>query len=58
MIPMLHGDNPNVASRLHSTDQTEVKTEENILLKEYFPQNLGEWIMTNKHRENLRKNKS
>jgi hypothetical protein len=24
MIPMLHGDNPNVASRLHSTNQTEV----------------------------------
>ena len=31
MIPMLHGDNPNVACRLHSTDQTKVKTEENIL---------------------------
>jgi hypothetical protein len=27
MIPMLHGDDPNVASRLHSIDQTE----ENIL---------------------------
>jgi hypothetical protein len=39
MIPMLHGDNPNVASRLHSTDQTEVKTEENILLEEYSPLN-------------------
>jgi hypothetical protein len=24
MIPMMHGDNPNVASRLQSTDQTEV----------------------------------
>jgi hypothetical protein len=24
MIPMLHGDETNVASRLHSTDQTEV----------------------------------
>ena len=35
MIPMMHGDNPNVASRLHSTDQTEVKTKENILLEEY-----------------------
>ena len=33
IIPMLHGDNPNVASRLHSTDQTE----ENILLEEYSP---------------------
>jgi hypothetical protein len=31
MIPMPHGDNINVASRLHSIDQTEVKTEENIL---------------------------
>jgi hypothetical protein len=31
MIPMLHGDNPNVASKLHSTSQTEVKTEDNIL---------------------------
>ena len=37
MIQMLHGDNPNVASRLHSTDQTEVKIEENILLEEYAP---------------------
>jgi hypothetical protein len=36
MIPMLHGDNPNVASRLHSTDQTEVKTEENILPRGIF----------------------
>jgi hypothetical protein len=33
MIPMFHGDNPNVAYRLHSTDQTEVKNEENILPK-------------------------
>ena len=30
-IPILHLYNPNVTSRLHSTDQTEVKTEENIL---------------------------
>jgi hypothetical protein len=37
MIPMLYGDNPNVASRLHSTDQTEVKIEENILQVEYSP---------------------
>jgi hypothetical protein len=37
MIPMMHGENPNVASILHSTDQTEVKTEENILLEEYSP---------------------
>jgi hypothetical protein len=36
MIPMLHGDNPNVAFRLHSTDQTEVKTEENILPRGIF----------------------
>jgi hypothetical protein len=36
MIPILHGDNPDVASRLHSTDQTEVKTEENILLRGIF----------------------
>jgi hypothetical protein len=36
MIPMLHGDNPNVASRLHSTNQTEVKTEENILSRGIF----------------------
>jgi hypothetical protein len=33
IIPMMHGDNPNVASRLHSTDQIEVKTKENILPK-------------------------
>ena len=39
MIPMMHGDNTNVASRLHSIDQTEVKTEENILLEEYSPLN-------------------
>ena len=25
MIPMLHGDNPNVSSRIHSTDQTKVE---------------------------------
>jgi hypothetical protein len=31
MIPMLHGDNPNVAARLQSSDQTEVKNKENIL---------------------------
>ena len=31
MIPMLHGDNMNVASRIQSIDQTEVKTKENIL---------------------------
>jgi hypothetical protein len=36
MISMLHGDNPNVASRLHSTDQTEVKIEENILPRGIF----------------------
>jgi hypothetical protein len=35
MIPMFHGDNPNVAYRLHSTDQAEVKTEKNILRDEY-----------------------
>jgi hypothetical protein len=33
MIPMMHGDDPNVASRLHSTNQNE----ENILLEEYSP---------------------
>ena len=33
MIPMLHGNNPNVETRLHSTEQTE----ENILLEEYSP---------------------
>ena len=37
MIPMFHGDKTNVASRLHSTSQTEVKTEENILLEKYSP---------------------
>ena len=41
MIPMMHGDKTNVEYRLHSTDQTEVKTkekiEENILLEEYSP---------------------
>jgi hypothetical protein len=31
MIPMLHGDKTNAASRLHSTSQTKVNTEENIL---------------------------
>ena len=31
MIPMLHGDKTNAAFRLHSTSQTEVKIEENIL---------------------------
>ena len=36
MIPMLHGDNTNVASRLHSTSQTEVKTEENIFSRGIF----------------------
>ena len=36
MIPMFHGDNTNVASRVHSTDQTEVKTKENILPRGIF----------------------
>jgi hypothetical protein len=36
MILILCGDNPNVVSRLHSTDQTEVKTKENILPKGIF----------------------
>jgi hypothetical protein len=36
MIPMFHGDNPNVASRLHSTDQTKMKNEDNILLRGIF----------------------
>ena len=36
MIPMLHGDNLNVASSLHSTNQTEVKTEQNILPRVIF----------------------
>jgi hypothetical protein len=36
MIPMFHGDNLSVAYRLHSTDQTEVKTEENILPRGIF----------------------
>ena len=31
MIPMLHGDNTIVASRIHSTSQIEVKAKENIL---------------------------
>ncbi len=37
MIPMLHGDKTNETSRLHSSSQTEVKTEENIFLEEYSP---------------------
>ena len=37
MIPMLHGDKTNATSRLHSTSQTKVKTEESILLEEYSP---------------------
>jgi hypothetical protein len=36
MIPMMHGDNPNVGYKLHSTNQIEVKTEENILSKGIF----------------------
>ena len=36
MTPMLHDDNRNVASRIHSTDQTEVETEENILPRGIF----------------------
>ena len=36
MIPMLYGDNPNVAYRLHSIDQTKVKIEENILSRGIF----------------------
>ena len=36
MIPMLHGDKTNVASRLHSTSQTKVKTEENIIPRGIF----------------------
>jgi hypothetical protein len=36
MIPMIHGDKTNVTSKLHSTNQTEVKTEENILPSEIF----------------------
>jgi hypothetical protein len=35
MIPMLHGDKTNATSRLNSTSQTEVSTEENILQVEY-----------------------
>jgi hypothetical protein len=50
MIPMLHGDKTNAASRLHSTSQTEVKTKENIL-----PRNIGDWIMTNKQGKTLGK---
>ena len=34
---MMHGDNTNVASRLYSTDQTEVWTEDNIIQEEYSP---------------------
>jgi hypothetical protein len=37
MILMLHGNNTNVASRIHSTDQNEVWNEENILLDDYSP---------------------
>jgi hypothetical protein len=37
MIPMLHGDKTNATCRLHSTSQTKVKIEENILLEEYSP---------------------
>jgi hypothetical protein len=58
MIPMLHGDKTNAVSRLHSTSQTKVKTEENILLEEYSPKTLGDWIKTNKHRKKIRKKKS
>jgi hypothetical protein len=36
MIPMLHGDKTNATSRLHSTSQTEVKTEDNILPRGIF----------------------
>jgi len=36
MIPMLHGDHPNVASRLYSTDQTELKNKDNILPRGIF----------------------
>jgi hypothetical protein len=35
MIPMLHGDKTNATSRLNSTSQIEVSTEENILQVEY-----------------------
>jgi hypothetical protein len=35
MIPMLHGDKTNAASRLNSTSQTEVSTEEIIIQVEY-----------------------
>jgi hypothetical protein len=37
MIPMLHGDKTNGASRLNSTSQTEVSTKENILQVKYSP---------------------
>jgi hypothetical protein len=37
MIPMFHGDKTNATSRLNSTSQTEVSTEENILQVEYSP---------------------
>jgi hypothetical protein len=37
MIPMLHGDKTNATSRLNSTSQTEVSTEENIVQVEYSP---------------------
>ena len=37
MIPMLHGDKTNAASRLNSTSQTKVSIEENIIQVEYSP---------------------
>ena len=37
MIPMFHGNDPNATSKLNSTSQTEVSTEENILQVEYAP---------------------
>ena len=37
MIPLLHGDKTNAASKLNSTSQTEVSIEENILQVEYYP---------------------
>jgi hypothetical protein len=36
VIPMLHGDKTNATYRLHSTSQTEVKIEENILPRGIF----------------------
>ena len=35
MIPMLHGNKTNATSKLNSTSQIEVSTEENILEMEY-----------------------